>query len=183
MEAAAVPTDGCKRERDGDDEAASKKLCKEEVSAVTEAEEGGGGKEMDTIVAETRDEDMKIHEEEVVDGKKVEPEEQEEVEKKSSNQEGDVVVPEEKKKKIEEAKVGPKHFTSSLDMLNYFHEFVRTWPLNYNVNKVQRSRKLSSSFLPSLLPPSFCYSYDCLYNGDILFLEFWIICRFGSCCI
>ena len=156
-----------KRERDGDDEAASKKLCKEEVPAVSVAEEGGG-EEKDTIVAETRDEDMKIHEDEVGDGKNVEPDEQEEVGKKSSNQDGDVVVPEEKKKKVEEAKVGPKLFTSSLDMLNYFHEFVRTWPLNYNVNKVRRSRKLFLFFLPSF-PPSLPLSF--LLRFLLLFVQ------------
>ena len=70
------------------------------------------------------------------------------------------------KKKVEEAKVGPKLFTSSLDMLNYFHEFVRTWPLNYNVNKVRRSRKLFLFFLPSF-PPSLPLSVSiCICVGE-----------------
>ena len=33
-------------------------------------------------------------------------------------------------------KLGPKSFKSSVDMFNYFHELSRSWPIDYNVNKV-----------------------------------------------
>ncbi|MCO5600510.1 hypothetical protein L7F22_054623 [Adiantum nelumboides] len=36
-----------------------------------------------------------------------------------------------------EAKLGPKVFSSSMDMFNYFYELLRNWPLNLNVNKYE----------------------------------------------
>eukprot|EP00250_Pteridium_aquilinum_P003201 c13519_g1_i1 orf=67-939(+) len=36
-----------------------------------------------------------------------------------------------------EAKVGPKVFTSSMDMFNFFYDLLRTWPLNFNLNKYE----------------------------------------------
>lgn len=36
-----------------------------------------------------------------------------------------------------EAKIGPKVFTSSMDMFNFFYDLLRTWPINFNLNKYE----------------------------------------------
>ena len=35
-----------------------------------------------------------------------------------------------------DTKLGPKLFTSSVEMLNYFRDLARSWPIDCNVNKV-----------------------------------------------
>lgn len=138
--AASVAPEGYKRERDGDGDSSGlpKKLRTEDTASLI----GGAGKDNDVTVSEPKDEDMNGG---GGDGTKIGSVEEgggEEIAR------GDALVSEEKKEVLE-AKVGPKVFTSSLDMLNYFHEFVRTWPLNYNVNKVNTFKPFSYSFVPS----------------------------------
>ena len=52
-----------------------------------------------------------------------------------------------------DTKLGPKLFTSSVDMLNYFRDLARSWPIDCNVNKV-------------------------IDQGFLLFCNF--LCRFGT---
>ncbi|CAN6462536.1 unnamed protein product [Victoria cruziana] len=87
---------------------------------VGEAEEGIKSKEGEEEEMEKEGEGKGTH---------VEEQREEDVKECGGSEEGAI--------KSESVKLGPKAFSSSVEMLNYFYKFLHFWPLNVDVNKYE----------------------------------------------
>eukprot|EP00249_Psilotum_nudum_P014158 c24695_g1_i2 orf=91-714(+) len=96
-----------------------------------------GGKEME--VGDKRKQNVPIksqNQEARLDDAQEEPGEKNDEDELDKNVASSVAEEQDAQRTKDEVKLGPKVFSSSFDMFNYFYKLLHGWPLNFNLNKV-----------------------------------------------
>ncbi|KAF6148280.1 hypothetical protein GIB67_012055 [Kingdonia uniflora] len=100
-----------------------------EIATITTTEE----KTMDIVPDETRSNEVDTN----GDGKRSREEEEGENADASKKQRVEKCVDEERQEAKESANLGPKKFSSAVEMFDYFYKFLHYWPTNVDINKYE----------------------------------------------